>query len=76
MVTQRKVTRKKKEGGSPVVSEKFAEIRAQRVFDLKPKTENQTKALKLLKEKKVTVLRGVAVRAKVIWLVFMPPTSI
>ena len=39
MTTARKVTRKKKEGGSPVVSEKFAEIRAQRVFDLKPKTE-------------------------------------
>ncbi len=58
MVTQRKVTRKKKEGGSPVVSEKFAEIRAQKVFDLIPKTENQSKAIKILKEKKVTVLRG------------------
>jgi phosphate starvation-inducible protein PhoH and related proteins len=58
MTTQRKITRKKKVGDGPVVSEKFAEVRVQKVFDLKAKTENQTKALKLLKEKKVVVLRG------------------
>ena len=58
MTTERKTTRKKKTGESPIVSAKFAEQRAQKVFEILPKTENQSKALKLLKEKKVTVLRG------------------
>lgn len=58
MVTQRKVTRAKKTGEGPQVSDKYAEVRVQKVFDLKAKTDNQAKAIKLLKEKKVTVLRG------------------
>lgn len=58
MVTQRKVTRKKKTGDSPVVQGKFVEIRQAKTVAIQPKTENQAKALKLLKEKKVTVLRG------------------
>ena len=44
------MTRKKKEGRSHYF-QKFAEIRVtEGLFELKPKTENQTKALKLLKE--------------------------
>lgn len=58
MASQRKVTRKKKDGDSPLVSEKFAELRKQKIFEIRPKTDNQAKALKLLKEKKVVVLRG------------------
>lgn len=58
MVAQRKVTRKKKIGDFPVVQDKFAEIRQARTVAIQPKTENQGKALKMLKEKKVTVLRG------------------
>ena len=54
----RKSTRKTKEGDKPVVSEKHAENRLAKVVELVPKTENQAKALQLLKQRQVCVLRG------------------
>lgn len=58
MASQRKVTRAKKTGDAPVIRDKFAQIRESKIYELKPKTENQAKAMKLLREKKVVILRG------------------
>ena len=56
----RKRTRKAKvaSGSEPVVKEKHAQNRLTKVVTLTPKTENQVKALQMLKTKQVVVLRG------------------
>ena len=53
----RRKTRADKQGGV-AVKEKHAENRLSKVVELLPKTENQAKALQLLKQRQVCVLRG------------------
>lgn len=54
----RKKTRQVKDAGNPVVKEKHAENRLAKVVNIEAKTENQAKALQMLKTKQVLALRG------------------